>query len=275
MIERLGLKKNLATRLLISATLITSEPTFGVATEQACTGNPAQTGTIDHVAPDGTLSLKDGAQFRLVNLENVTPKALYKTLKQYEGANIIAYPSGRVKDHMGRKLAQIFVSKIQGKEDQQAPQTWLQGILIRKGLALATARPGNSACYKALLQEEREARGRRLGIWQPPQPAALFKASDVKRLNQVEQGEFIIVRGRVLKLGRTGAYTYLNFGRNWRTDFTIQISNQRLKRKTLAWPYLKKLIGQEIEVRGWLDHWNGPMIRLDLPILLELQTMPQ
>jgi hypothetical protein len=64
----------------------------------------------------------------------------------------------------------------------------------------------------------------------------------------------------------------LNFGENWRDDFTIRIDRRywRRFRKVDFDPML--LEGQRVRVRGWVVLENGPMIRVDHPE--PIQTPP-
>ena len=66
------------------------------------------------------------------------------------------------------------------------------------------------------------------------------------------------------------ARVYLNFGPDWRTDFTVtlQAKARRLFRKAGLEPL--SLEGREIRVRGWLKKFNGPMIEATHPEQIEV-----
>ena len=63
---------------------------------------------------------------------------------------------------------------------------------------------------------------------------------------------------------------YLNFGSDWRTDFTVRIDPADASRFETAGMDLLALEGQVIRVRGWVQDENGPMIRVDHPERIEL-----
>jgi hypothetical protein len=56
-------------------------------------------------------------------------------------------------------------------------------------------------------------------------------------------------------------WAYINFGADWRKDFTVSIRRRDLRDFRKAWgERLKKLEGKAVRVRGWLRLRNGPMI---------------
>ena len=63
---------------------------------------------------------------------------------------------------------------------------------------------------------------------------------------------------------------YLNFGDNWRTDFTIMIT-PAIRKKMIAQGHDPlSLQGVKVRVRGWLENYNGPNIELIHPAWLEV-----
>ncbi len=74
---------------------------------------------------------------------------------------------------------------------------------------------------------------------------------------QQREGEWAQVKGRIVSTFRTREDLYLNFGEDYKTDFTVRIPKR-------AW----KQVGtfeenSEITVRGVLREYNGPMIVVD------------
>ncbi|MFZ4124875.1 MAG: hypothetical protein ACOYJ2_02235 [Rickettsiales bacterium] len=69
-------------------------------------------------------------------------------------------------------------------------------------------------------------------------------------------GEFVLVKGRVLSTFQTREDLYLNFGENYKTDFTVRIPKR-------AWEQFSDMEGKAIIVRGVLRQYNGPMIVVD------------
>lgn len=69
-------------------------------------------------------------------------------------------------------------------------------------------------------------------------------------------GEFAMVRGTVLDVYKTREDWYLNFGPDYKTDFTVRIPKR-------AWKQFGEMKGKAITVRGVLRDYNGPMIVVD------------
>jgi hypothetical protein len=61
-------------------------------------------------------------------------------------------------------------------------------------------------------------------------------------------------------VGEGGDRIYLNFAKDWRSDFTISVEREDGAAFTAAGIDLKDLTGRRVRVRGWLEWRNGPMI---------------
>ena len=144
---------------------------------------------------------------------------------------------------------------------------WLQGELVRRGLALAAPAPDVPEPVLAeLLGLERAARENGLGLWagasSGPWPAERVAAA---------RGRYVLVRGRVREVARAQDFVYLNFGEDWRRDFTVRVEARQAARFAKAGLDLQALAGRNIEVRGLLFETNGPMI--DVTHRLQIETL--
>ena len=75
-------------------------------------------------------------------------------------------------------------------------------------------------------------------------------------------GTFQIVEGKVLSVKAGRDRTFLNFGPDYRTDFTVTISRRDAKRMTKEGVAPESLAGKTIRIRGWLSRLNGPEMEL-------------
>jgi hypothetical protein len=75
-------------------------------------------------------------------------------------------------------------------------------------------------------------------------------------------GKFAVVDGKVVSVEQRKWRTYLNFGQNWRHDFTIALGADQIK--TLADNGIKPedFIGQTLRARGVIDNRGGPYVEL-------------
>ena len=162
---------------------------------------------------------------------------------------------GRRSDRHGRILAHLFLND----------GGWVQGEMLRRGMARVYSFPDNRAEVAKMLALERAARTKRQGIWDHP----FYAVRKVKNLHP-HIGTFQVIEGQVLDVAKVKSRVYLNFGDNWRTDFTVTLSSKvfRLFKKAGMDPMAFK--DQSIRVRGWLRKRNGPMIQASHPEQAEL-----
>ena len=112
---------------------------------------------------------------------------------------------------------------------------------------------------------EREARRTGQGLWQEKAYADRPAAEPEK----VAYGRFAFVRGKVTQAERIKDKVYLNFGSDWKSDFTVTIAAHDLKTFRKAGVDPLNLEGKVVRVRGWVDHNFGPMITVTHPAQIE------
>ena len=142
---------------------------------------------------------------------------------------------------------------------------WVQGGLLHAGLARVYTFPDNRKLGSKMLAFERQARADGAGMWALPRYAV--RTADNVRF---DLGTYQLIEDRVVNVAKVRKRIYLNFGANWRTDFTVQINTKNEKLFAAAGIDLLKLKGQRIRVRGWVKEKNGPLILLDHPERLEI-----
>ncbi|MDH5799092.1 MAG: hypothetical protein OEZ19_11040, partial [Paracoccaceae bacterium] len=76
--------------------------------------------------------------------------------------------------------------------------------------------------------------------------------------------------GRVLDAADVRGTIYLNFGADWRSDFTVKITSRSRKLFEAEGFDFPAMENRTIRVRGWLDEMNGPMIEATHPEQIEL-----
>lgn len=166
------------------------------------------------------------------------------------------------RDRYERALAQMHTLGPDGRED-----FWVQHELVRLGLARVLTWPGDQVDATRLLKTEQAARTVGRGLWsheayaiRRPDPDPLAQYVDSVQIVEGVITQTADVRGRI----------YLNFGADYRTDFTITIARKNRKRFEDIDPL--SLDGARVRVRGWIELMNGPMIWLDHPERLEILT---
>jgi endonuclease YncB( thermonuclease family) len=142
---------------------------------------------------------------------------------------------------------------------------WVQGDLLAQGLARVYTFPDNRKLAPEMLAVERHARTAGMGIWAVPF-YGVRNADTVRG----DIGSFSLVEDRIVDVAHVKKRIYLNFGADWRSDFTIQINAHDEPAFTALGIDLMALKGHRIRVRGWVKDKNGPMIELDHPQRLEM-----
>lgn len=165
------------------------------------------------------------------------------------------YFGGRRADRYGRFLAHVV----------RADGTWVQGEMLRLGMAGVETTPDNRALGRELLALEAAARAARRGIWADAQARPLAVEETARHL-----GQFVLVEGRVTEAKVVKGRGYLNFGEDWRRDFTVSVAPRPRRLFTAAGLDIESLAGKRVRVRGWLDQFNGPMIEADHPEQIEV-----
>lgn len=230
---------------------------------QACALEPGSTRTVTRIIDGETVALDDGREVRLIGAlaprardANAAPgawpleEAAKTSLAEITLGKRVELAFGPAReDRYGRHLAHLFVN-------ENGRRLWVQGEMLQLGLARAYALPSVDACLAALVANEAIGRTVEAGVW----ASRVYDPVEADKILVLlaQRGTFQIVRGRVASFSKTKSAGYLNFGTDWRTDFTVRIP----KRIITAQPQLAALEGRMIEVRGWIERRNGPMITI-------------
>ncbi len=152
------------------------------------------------------------------------------------------------RDRYKRLLGYVFVDG-----------TFVNRVLLEEGLAVLYTRPPNVKYVDKFLSAQKKARFQRKGLW---------GAYEIIRPQQAHRfiGQIRTVRGRVLSCMCTSRACFLNFGPDYRTDFTVVIFRS-------SFPYFhqaginicSRYSQRVIEVSGRIREYNGPEIVVNIP----------
>jgi micrococcal nuclease len=135
----------------------------------------------------------------------------------------------------------------------------IEDAMLRDGVSILYASAGDIPTSQRVA--EAAARGAKHGVWASEAllltPEAALKAT---------RG-FHVIEGTITRIYEGKSATYINFGQDWHSDFSITIyAKQRRSMKA----FLASLTaGDRVRVRGSIIDENGPMIRLNHPANLE------
>lgn len=142
---------------------------------------------------------------------------------------------------------------------------WLQGALLEAGMALVYSFRDNRTAVADMLAHERRARDRRRGIWAEP----FYRVRTAGEADKALRG-FHLVEGLVRRAAVVHDRGYLNFGEDWRTDFTISIAPRDRRLFEAEGRTVEDYAGRRVRVRGWVRSFNGPMIEATHPEQIEI-----
>ena len=247
------------------AAMALAAPSFGAA--PSCTGE-VEIGDahIMRIEKNGVLVMTDGRALKLEGIrlpagaqdhapQAIADRAFAELEALAKGRELDARAVWPKEDRYDRVRSQIF----------NADGTWLQLELLKTGLARVELSPDRGECNRELYAAEFEAQKAKLGLW--AEPAYATRSPD---LLGGDTGTFQIVIGRVLNTVAENGAVYLNFGPDWRTDFTVIIGAEDVQRfKTMGVDPLN-YEGKLIRVRGVVQSANGPAIAVGNPKQIEL-----
>jgi len=177
------------------------------------------------------------------------------------GRRVFLGYGGRREDRHGRLLAHLFI------EEEGHP--WVQARLLSQGLARVYGFADNRALLGEMLAFERGARAAGRGIWVEP----FYRLLDAQELEARPRdfiGRFEIVEGRILGVALVRGRTYLNFGPDWKRDFTATIDAAAGRLFEADGLDVEAFEGRRVRVRGWLNSLNGPMVKVTHPEQIEV-----
>ncbi len=227
---------------------------------------------VTEIIDGDTVKLENGKEVRLVGLQAPKISLGRRDFKEwplgYEAKEALSelalnkdvslYYGGREMDRYGRLLAHLFLDN----------GTWVQGEMLKMGMARVYSFADNRSIVQEMLDVENQARESMRGIWD-------LNFYKIKR--QEDSGKhtnsFQLVSGRILEVATVRSNTYLNFGEDYKTDFTIVVPGKVRRMFDKKDINLSDFEGKNIIVRGWLKYYNGPSIDITHPEQLVIDKM--
>ena len=255
---------------------------WGVASYLAAGGAGWAAGVPDCAGP------VEIAQVRILRLERTNDVLVLRDGRAIHMEGIVL-PRG-AKDHAPSALADqafdalgrlvrnrdLTITAVAPKEDRydrvrgqvfngDSAEPWLQRALLARGLARVDLSSDRGECAEELYAAEAQARGAHLGIWSVP----AYQVRTPEGLGG-DTGTFQVVEGQVLSADVKEGRAYLDFGPDYRTDFTIVIAPVDMANFRSAGVDPRDYQGKRIRVRGFIQQINGPEIEIASPKQVEL-----
>lgn len=234
--------------------------------------------TVVAIKDARTLRLDDGTDLRLSSIlpptaydspaatdepwppEQVAIQALTDIAKQ---RSVRIALDRRQLDRYGRRIGYAFLiqNALDAPQLNTAATLSLQAHLISTGQARVVLTPDiDATCATYLLTLEATAEAARKGLWQHAayKPRRAEDVGELRRLRSTYQ----IVEGTISRVAVRRSVIYLNFGTNWKRDFSAKLSRRMLRRARLEPSIIQRLTRTPVRIRGWLEKRNGPLITI-------------
>ena len=173
--------------------------------------------------------------------------------RRVNGKTVELLYGGLRRDSRGRALAQARLTD---------GRVWLQGALLKDGVARVRTYADNRAMAAAMLEAEAKARIAKRGLW----GQGVFSVLLPREISRSTDG-FQIVEGKVLSVTAARGGTYLDFTPDHR-GFAVLIAPTALPDLQAAGKPAPGLGGRLIRVRGVVG-WDG-LMRVDHPEQIEV-----
>jgi endonuclease YncB( thermonuclease family) len=175
-----------------------------------------------------------------------------KTLNErlVEGKRISLEYDRKKRDRYERLLAYVRVDEV-----------FVNEAMVRDGLALMDVRAPNLKHQEVFLNAQKEARRFSRGIWKKIGDNTITHREAVRFVNRIGA-----VQGKIRDVHRGKRKAYLNFGRDYKTDFTGVIYEENLKNFPLETGGVAAyFLGKRVRIYGFIKEGGGPMITICAP----------
>ena len=201
---------------------------------------------VVEVIDAGTVLLDDGETVRLAGIEApaLAQGGADALAALVQGRRVGLASGGTRRDRYGRLRAHLV------RTDDGA---WVQGALLALGLARVHSLVDDRAAVADMLAIERGARAGRRGIWSQPRYRVRAAGEAGARLRG-----FQLVEGRVKAAAVVRGRGYLNFGADWRTDFTVSFGPRDRRLFEAEGIAVEDYEGRLVRVRGWSSPSTAP-----------------
>ncbi|MCF7907721.1 MAG: thermonuclease family protein [Candidatus Omnitrophica bacterium] len=238
----------------------------------ACTGIPTDYSQIfvSKVIDGDTIKLSNGKLLRYIGLD--TPEVRSKkdgkfiydpqpfsleateyNRKLVEGKAVRIEFDLEKQDKYGRLLGYCFIG-----------DTFVNAKLIQEGLAVLYTYPPNVKYVDKFVSLQKQARAKKQGLWESYE--VIDQEQAYKYIGQIRT-----VRGRVLSTYKSSKCLFLNFGGDYKHDFTVVIFNNAFsaftQQKIDPITFYRNKI---VEVSGRIREYNGPEIIVNTPYEIQI-----
>ena len=147
---------------------------------------------------------------------------------------------------------------------QYAQQT-IEELLVSRGAVRVAPQSDGRDQIEKLLKVESIARENQRGLW----GLSAYQVFDAKNA-QDAIGGYSLIEGAPVEVSRHGGRVYINFGKDYDTDFTAVITSRAYDRWVREGYPLDKLAGRALRLRGYVRDFRGASLDVTHPQQIEI-----
>jgi micrococcal nuclease len=225
---------------------------------------------VRYVIDGDTIILSNNQKVRYLGID--TPETMVKTPVGFEYS---PQPFGEAAKEFNRNLVEGKVVRLEfdmvkkDKYNRLLAYCFVDGKfanaeMLKNGLAMLLTIVPNVKYVDMLVKAQQEARDTGLNLWKPEGIIPVEQAA-------AHLGELATVEGKVLKAKKTASAVYLNFGRDFRSDFSVVIFQDSFRlfneQKITPENYYRD---KTVRVSGLIKEYQGPEIIVRHPSQIEI-----
>jgi endonuclease YncB( thermonuclease family) len=162
------------------------------------------------------------------------------------------------RDRWGRRIVVAQILR------EGAPRA-LEEEVVASGLARVRPESDDHDAIRRLLDLESAARKARSGLWALGPYVVRDGENAASAIGAFQLVEGVVVSGDIAK-GRA----FLNFGADYRTDFTVTAGSRAARRWAKEGLDFTRMAGARVRARGFVSRINGPSIEARHPLQIEI-----
>lgn len=233
--------------LVLSPAASANETTKGLDSPNCEAQLQVETATIERITDGDTVVLSDNRRVRLIGINTPELNEPDKQLQQAavdarntlqtllpDNEPVLLYVGRESNDRHGRLLAHVV---------RQADQLAVAPVLLKQGQALHSAVAPNTLCATHFAKLENAARTQKIGVWQ----FANMLRTKAANMSSQSRG-FKLITGTITQVQTKPRHTQLTLDNRLAVLVRKELASQLEKAGTL-----RQLLGQPVEVRGWLS----------------------
>lgn len=167
-------------------------------------------------------------------------------------------------DRWQKRLVYLSMSESYAIDDT------VQAKLVANGLCRVFPQSDQFHFILHLMQLEQKAYEAGKGVWALPS----FRHHNAT--DEIRYGRYGLVEGEVREATIRQSRLYLNFGEDWRRDFTVTLTKAKARQWGLDYDEWEGLKGAHLLARGYIDKINGPSIDLIHPLqIVSAESVPK